>query len=170
MGVPGANGVVRGGLPIAAGAGVAAPVEGSDAVAVAFFGDGATGEEPFHESLNIASLLKLPVVWVCENNQYAADTPVGAGLSARNVADLAAGYQMPGYVVDGNDVLAVYDAASDAVRRARAGLGPTLLECKTWRHHGHAVRYAMPPERRPAELIAHWAAPHPLPAFQTFLT
>src|SRR6266850_4816217 len=87
VGMLGANGIVGAGLPIACGAGVAAQLEGSDAVAVGFFGDGATGEGPFHESLNIASLLKLPVVWVCENNQYAADTPVEGGLSARNVAD-----------------------------------------------------------------------------------
>src|SRR5258708_32780258 len=97
--IVGANGIVGAGLPITAGAGVAAQLEGSDAVAVGFFGDGATGEGPFHESLNIASLLKLPVVWVCENNQYAADTPVENGLAARNVADLAAGYDMPGPVV-----------------------------------------------------------------------
>src|SRR6266516_2361323 len=87
VGMLGANGIVGAGLPIAAGAAVAAQLEGSDVVAVGFFGDGATGEGPFHESLNIASLLKLPVVWVCENNQYAADTPVGSGLSAPNVAD-----------------------------------------------------------------------------------
>src|SRR5438445_12346752 len=125
-GMLGANGIVGAGLPITAGAGVAAQLEGSDAVAVGFFGDAATGEGPFHESLNVASLLKLPVVWVCENNQYAADTPVGAGLSARDVADLAGGYQMPGYVVDGNDVMAIYAAASKAVARGRAGHGPTL--------------------------------------------
>src|SRR6202043_1897273 len=113
-GMLGANGIVGAGLPIAAGAGVAAQLEGSDAVAVSFFGDGATGEGPFHESLNIASLLKLPVVWVCENNQYAAETPVGVGLAAHNVADLAAGYDMPGYVVDGNDVLAVHAATHEA--------------------------------------------------------
>src|SRR5438445_8633773 len=89
-GMLGANGIVGAGLPIAAGAGVAAQLEGSDAVAVGFFGDGATGEGPFHESLNVASLLKLPVVWVCEINQFAADTPVAPGLSARNVAALAA--------------------------------------------------------------------------------
>src|SRR5947207_7481627 len=121
VGMLGANGIVGAGLPIAAGAAVAAQLEGSDGVSVGFFGDGATGEGPFHESLNIAALLKLPVIWVCENNQYAADTPVEAGLSARHVADLAAGYDMPGYVVDGNDVLAVYAAASRAVARARAG-------------------------------------------------
>jgi pyruvate dehydrogenase E1 component alpha subunit len=148
---------------------VAAQLEGSDAVAVGFFGDGATGEGPFHESLNVASLLKLPVVWVCENNQYAADTPVGSGLAARNVADLAAGYQMPGRVVDGNDVLAVYAAAHEAVSRARAGEGPTLLECKTWRRHQHAVRNVLPPDRRPAELKAQWEARDPIPAFEGYL-
>src|SRR3990170_4046383 len=108
VGMLGANGIVGAGLPITAGAGLAAQLEGGDGVAVGFFGDGATGEGPFHESLNIASLWKLPVVWVCENNQYAVDTPVAGGLAARNVADLAAGYGMPGAIVDGNDVLAVY--------------------------------------------------------------
>jgi TPP-dependent pyruvate/acetoin dehydrogenase alpha subunit len=106
---------------------------------------------------------------VCENNQYAADTPVGNGLSARNVADFAAGYQMPGYVVDGNDVLAVYAAAHEAVGRARAGQGPTLLECKTWRRHQHAVRDAIAPDRRPPDLIAQWEAHDPIPAFETYL-
>jgi acetoin:2,6-dichlorophenolindophenol oxidoreductase subunit alpha len=168
-GMLGANGIVGAGLPITAGAGVAAQLEGGDGVAVGFFGDGATGEGPFHESLNIASLLKLPVVWVCENNQYAADTPVAAGLAPRNVADLAAGYDMPGFVVDGNDVLAVYAAAETAVARARAGQGPTLLECKTWRHHGHALRSAMPPERRPADQIASWRARDPIDGFESYL-
>jgi acetoin:2,6-dichlorophenolindophenol oxidoreductase subunit alpha len=168
-GMLGANGIVGAGLPITAGAGVAAQLEGGDGVAVGFFGDGATGEGPFHESLNIASLLKLPVVWVCENNQYAADTPVAAGLAPRNVADLAAGYDMPGFVVDGNDVLAVYAAAETAVARARAGQGPTLLECKTWRNHGHALRSAMPPERRPADQIASWRARDPIDGFESYL-
>src|SRR2546423_5453537 len=130
VGMLGANGIVGAGLPITAGAGVAAQLEGSDAVAVGFFGDGATGEGPFHEALNIASLMKLPGVWVCENNQYAADTPVASGLAPRHGPGLAAGYHMPGFVVDGNHVPAVYAATGEAVRRARAGDGPTLLECK----------------------------------------
>jgi pyruvate dehydrogenase E1 component alpha subunit len=168
-GMLGANGIVGAGLPIAAGAAVAAQLEGSDAVAVGFFGDGATGEGPFHESLNIAALLKLPVIWVCENNHYAADTPVESGLAARNVADLAAGYAMPGYVVDGNDVRAVYAATHQAVNRARAGEGPTLLECKTWRQHVHAQRENPPPDRRPDELKQHWADRDPIPAFERYL-
>ncbi len=169
VGMLGANGIVGAGLPITAGAGVAAQLEGSDAVAVGFFGDGATGEGPFHESLNIASLWKLPVIWVCENNQYAVETPVASGLAARNVADLAAGYDMPGYIVDGNDVLAVYTAAKEAVRRARAGEGPTLLECKTWRTHQHALRDVVTVDKRPADQIAYWAAHDPLEGFERYL-
>jgi pyruvate dehydrogenase E1 component alpha subunit len=109
------------------------------------------------------------VVWVCENNQYAGDTPVASGLAARNVADLAAGYGIPGKVVDGNDVIGVYAAAQEAVRRARAGGGPSLLECKTWRHHVHAVREVPGPDRRPAELKAEWEARDPIPAFERYL-
>jgi pyruvate dehydrogenase E1 component alpha subunit len=169
VGMLGANGIVGAGLPIAAGAAVAAQLDGSDAVAVGFFGDGATGEGPFHESLNISALFKLPVVWVCENNQYAGDTPVASGLAARNVADLAAGYGFPGQVVDGNDVLAVYTAAHAAVARARSGAGPSLLECKTWRHHVHAVRETPPPDRRPAELRSEWERRDPIPAFERYL-
>src|SRR2546428_334820 len=103
VGMLGANGIVGAGLPITAGAGVAAQFEGQGGVAVGFFGDGAAGEGPFHEALNIAALWKLPVVWVCENNAFAVETPVGSALAADNVADLAAGYKMPGYVIDGND-------------------------------------------------------------------
>src|SRR5690348_12200856 len=109
VGMLGANGIVGAGLPITAGAGLAAQLEGGDNVAVGFFGDGATGEGPFHESLNIAALWKLPVVWVCENNGYAVETPIETALAADNVADLAAGYKIPGYVIDGNDVEAVYE-------------------------------------------------------------
>jgi pyruvate dehydrogenase E1 component alpha subunit len=134
-----------------------------------FFGDGATGEGAFHESLNISALMKLPVIWVCENNQFAAETPVNAGLAPNNVADLAAGYGMPGALIDGNDVLAVYVAAHDAVERARSGLGPSLLECKTWRLHNHAHRGVPPPDRRPADLKAYWEARDPIPAFERYL-
>jgi pyruvate dehydrogenase E1 component alpha subunit len=169
VGMLGANGIVGAGLPIAAGAAVAAQLEGSDAVAVGFFGDGATGEGPFHESLNISALLSLPVVWVCENNQYAAETPVATGLAARNVADLATGYGIPGRVVDGNDLLSVYAATREAVQRARSGAGPTLLECKTWRHHVHALREVPTPDRRPTELRARWEARDPIPAFEQYL-
>jgi pyruvate dehydrogenase E1 component alpha subunit len=165
IGMLGANGIVAAGLPIAAGAGLAAQLDGGDGVAVCFFGDGASGEGPFHESLNIASLWKLPVVYVCENNQYAADTPTARGLSATNVAALADGYNIPGLVVDGNDPLVVRHAALEAVNRARSGGGPTLIECRTWRHLQHAIRGPLAPERRPAELVAEWQARDPLPMF-----
>ncbi|MFN8525967.1 MAG: thiamine pyrophosphate-dependent dehydrogenase E1 component subunit alpha [Chloroflexota bacterium] len=170
VGMLGANGIVGGGLPITAGAGLAAQLEGSDGVAVGFFGDGATGEGPLHESFNIASLWKLPVIWVCENNQYAVDTPVTAGLAAVDVVKLAAGYDMPGVVVDGNDVQAVHAAAATAVARARAGQGPTLLECKTWRQKQHALRDVVAPDRRPPELIAHWMARDPIALFEQVIT
>jgi pyruvate dehydrogenase E1 component alpha subunit len=169
VGMLGANGIVGAGLPIAAGAAVAAQLEGSHGVTVGFFGDGATGEGPFHESLNISALMKLPVLWVCENNQYAADTPVKTGLAPNDVADLASGYGIPGKVIDGNDVLAVFAATQEAVTRARDGLGPTLLECKTWRRHNHAHRGAPPPDRRPPDLRAYWEARDPIPAYEEYL-
>src|SRR5215210_5309466 len=170
VGMLGANGIVGGGLPITAGAGLAAQFEGRGDVAVGFFGDGATGEGPFHESLNISALWKLPVVWVCENNGYAVETPIEAALAADNVADLAAGYKIPGYVIDGNDVEAVYEAAREAVGRARAGEGPTLLECKAWRRGSHAQRAVPPPESRPDDRIEHWTGRDPIDAFQRRLT
>ena len=170
VGMLGANGIVGAGLPITAGAALAAQLEGGDNVAVAFFGDGATGAGSFHESLNIAALWKLPVVWVCENNHFAVDTPVEVALAAGDVAALASGYNMPGITVDGNDVLAVHEAARVAVARARAGDGPSLLECKTWRGRMHALRDAPPPEGRPSALIADWAARDPIAAFERLLT
>ena len=169
VGMLGANGIVGAGLPITAGAGLAAQLEGGDNVAVAFFGDGATGAGSFHESLNIAALWKLPVVWVCENNGFAVDTPVESSLAAKDVAALAAGYDIPGAIVDGNDVLAVNEAARIAVERARAGDGPTLLECKTFRRHQHALRDAVAREGRPAELVAEWQARDPITAFERVL-
>jgi len=156
IGMLGANGIVAGGLPIASGAALAAQLEGAGGVVACFFGDGATGEGEFHESLNIAALWKLPVIFVCENNRFGADNAVE---SVRVVADIslhAAAYGMPGVAVDGNDVLAVRDATGNAVDRARRGEGPTLLHCQTFRWLFHAMRDAPPPETRPAALLAEW--------------
>ena len=156
IGMLGANGIVAGGLPIASGAALAAQLEGASGVVACFFGDGATGEGEFHESLNIAALWKLPVIFVCENNRFGADNAVE---SVRVVADIslhAAAYGMPGVAVDGNDVLAVRDATGNAVDRARRGEGPTLLHCQTFRWLFHAMRDAPPPETRPAALLAEW--------------
>ena len=140
IGMLGANGIVAGGIPIVTGAGLAAQLEGKGRVAVSFFGDGASNAGPFHESINIAATWKLPMLYVCENNLYSAGTLAAETLALSDVAARAAGYGIPGVVVDGNDVMAVYEAAEAAVNRARAGQGPTLIECKTYRWRGHTER------------------------------
>jgi TPP-dependent pyruvate/acetoin dehydrogenase alpha subunit len=139
LGILGANGIVGGGIPIATGAALASSFRGNDAVAVSFFGDGASNEGTFHESLNLAGLWKLPVIYVCQNNCYAEFTPTSESTSVRDIAVRAQGYNMPGVIVDGNDVLAVYDAVKTAVARAKRGEGPTLVEAKTYRWEGHVV-------------------------------
>ncbi len=138
-GMLGANGIVGAGLPIACGAALTAKLTKSGRVAVAFFGDGASNIGAFHESLNLASVWKLPVVFVCENNRYGEATPVEYALAADHVADRAAAYRMPGVIADGQDVLDVYAKAREAVSHARAGDGPVLLECETYRYFGHFV-------------------------------
>jgi acetoin:2,6-dichlorophenolindophenol oxidoreductase subunit alpha len=136
-GMLGANGIVGGGFPLATGAGLTAKHNGRGQVAVCFFGDGAANQGTFHEGLNLSGIWKLPVVFVAENNGYAETTPVAYHMSCRDIADRAAGYGMPGVTVDGLDVFAVYEAASEAIARARRGEGPSLIECKTYRYHGH---------------------------------
>jgi pyruvate dehydrogenase E1 component alpha subunit len=136
-GMLGANGIVGGGFPLAAGAGLTAKSNGKGQVAVCFFGDGAANQGTFHEGLNLAGIWKLPVIFVAENNGYAESTPVTYHMSCRDIADRAAGYGMPGVTVDGLDVFAVYEAAGEAIARARRGDGPSLIECKTYRYHGH---------------------------------
>src|SRR5437016_4292375 len=140
IGMLGANGIVAGGISIITGAGLAAQMEGKGGVAVSFFGDGASNAGPFHECLNIAATWKLPMVYVCENNIYAANTAAAKTHALSDVAARAAGYGIPGVVVDGNDIVAVHQAASQAVDRARSGGGPTLIECKTYRWRGHTER------------------------------
>ena len=162
VGMLGANGIVGGGLPIACGAALAAQLDGRGAVTICFFGDGAAAEGEFHESLNIAALWKLPIVFVCENNQYAANNSVGVQHPRVDIAAHAAPYDMPGVAVDGNDVLAVRAATGTAVARARAGEGPSLLECRTYRWRFHAMRAAVPPDTRPAEEITAWKARDPI--------
>jgi TPP-dependent pyruvate/acetoin dehydrogenase alpha subunit len=162
VGMLGANGIVGGGLPIACGAALAAQVEGQGHVTVCFFGDGAAAEGEFHEALNIASLWKLPIVFVCENNQYAANNAVAVQHPLVDIAAHAAVYDMPGVAVDGNDVLEVRETAARAVARARRGDGPSLIECKTYRWHFHAMRAAIPPETRPLDEIASWKSRDPI--------
>ncbi len=136
-GMLGANAIVGGGIALATGAGLASSVRGSRQVAVAFFGDGAANQGILHESLNLAAIWKLPVIFVCENNGFAESTPSAYATSVADIASRATGYGIPGVVADGADVLSVYAAAHDAVERARAGEGPTLLEIKTYRFMGH---------------------------------
>ncbi len=169
IGMLGANGIVAGGIPIVTGAGLAAQLEGKGRVAVSFFGDGASNAGPFHESINIAATWKLPMLYVCENNLYSAGTIAADTLALSDVAARAAGYGIPGVVVDGNDVMAVYEAAEAAVSRARAGQGPSLIECKTYRWRGHTERPGQE-DPRPKEEIEEWRQRDPINRFATNLT
>jgi pyruvate dehydrogenase E1 component alpha subunit len=137
VGILGANGIAGGGLPIAVGAGWSAKWRGTDQVTACFFGDGSSNNGTFHESLNLASLHKLPVIFVCENNQYGISVCQTKHQPITDIATRATSYDMPGALVDGNDVLQIYHSASKAAKRARAGEGPTLMECKTYRWRGH---------------------------------
>jgi TPP-dependent pyruvate/acetoin dehydrogenase alpha subunit len=169
VGMLGANGIVGGGLPIACGAALAAQLEGRGDVTVCFFGDGAAAEGEFHEALNIAALWKLPIVFVCENNQYAANNAVAAQHPRVEIAAHAGAYAIPGVTADGNDVLAVRARTGEAVARARGGEGPSLVECQTYRWHFHAMRAAIPPESRPAEEIAAWKGRDPIARLEQHL-
>ena len=152
----GANGIVAGGIPIAVGAALSAKMQKNGKVVICFFGDGANNEGAFHEALNMASIWKLPVVFVCENNGYGMSTSTARSTSVANIADRAAGYSMPGVIVNGNDFSAVAEVSTTAIERARRGEGPTLIECKTYRHRGHSKsdrnRY------RTKEEIEEWKA------------
>jgi acetoin:2,6-dichlorophenolindophenol oxidoreductase subunit alpha len=159
-GTIGCFGIVGGSIPAATGAALAAQLHGQDRVAVAFFGDGAANQAYFHESLNWAAVRKLPAVYVCENNLYGEWTAMDRVTSVTRLADRAQAYAIPGVRVDGNDMLAVRDAARAAVDRARGGEGPTLLECLTYRHRGHAR--SEPGLYRPREEVAEWLTRDPL--------
>ena len=163
----GANGIVGGGIPIAVGAALSVKRQGSDAVVVSFFGDGANNEGAFHEALNMASVWKLPVIFVCENNNYGMSTSTKRSTAVPNVADRAVAYAMPGVIVDGNRFADVAEASFAAVAHARAGKGPTLIECKTYRIRGHSRsdrnRY------RTKEEIEGWQARDPIVLFEAEL-
>ena len=163
-GILGGNGIVGGGIPYAAGAAYSAVLDGTDRVTVAFFGDGASNQGAFHETLNIAAAWSLPLIFVCENNLYAEMTPFKETVKETDIAKRAVGYGIPGVVVDGNDVLAVLAATRTAVARARAGEGPTLLELKTYRTGGHFQ--GDPCKYRTREEEALWKSRDPLPKFR----
>ena len=154
-GMLGVNPIVGMGTPHAVGAALSARVRGTDEVAVAFFGEGAASMGVVHEAMNLASIWALPVIFVCENNGYAQATPVEYAVAADRISDRAAAYRMPGVTVDGQDVLAVWGAAAEAVRRGRSGGGPSLVECLTYRYHGHhqgddTLRYRLAEEEKAA--------------------
>jgi pyruvate dehydrogenase E1 component alpha subunit len=163
----GANGIVGGGIPIAVGAALAQRLTGSERVVVSFFGDGAANEGAFHEAANLAAIWQLPVVFVCENNQYGMSMPTSQAFAITHIADRAAGYGFPGVTVDGNDLVAVYEAVSVAADRARAGAGPSLVEAVTYRWKGHSKsdknRY------RTRDEIAVWQRRDPIPRFEDAL-
>jgi pyruvate dehydrogenase E1 component alpha subunit len=167
LGILGANGIVGAGLPIATGAGLSAKLLGSGRVAMCFFGDGASNQGTFHEAINIASAFDLPVVYVCENNMYGVGTRQCDVRNVEDIADRALAYGIPGFAVDGNDVTAVYQACWQAVERARAGDGPSLIECKTYRWQCHFE--GEPDTYRSDEEVAAWMEREPIAPYRASL-
>jgi 2-oxoisovalerate dehydrogenase E1 component len=163
----GANGIVAGGIPIAVGAGLSIRMQGQDRVVLCFFGDGAANHGNFHEGLNMAAIWRLPVVFLCENNQYAMSMPIRKAMAVPRVADRAAAYGIPGETVDGMDVLAVYRAVRTAVDRARRGEGPTLIEAITYRYKGHSKSDRQ--VYRTKEEVQAWMARDPIARFRAWL-
>lgn len=169
LGILGANGIVGGGPPIAMGAAFGNRFLGNDKVSVTFFGDGASNEGSVHEAANMAGLYKLPMVFICENNGYGEYTPQAKHQAIVDVADRAAGYGMPGVVVDGMDAIAVYEASKEAIDRARSGDGPTLLECKTYRYYDHVGIRGMGLNYRTDEEVEEWKKKDAIDAMEVLL-
>ena len=163
----GANAIVGGGLPIAVGGALAAKMQGADRVCVTFFGDAASNQGTFHESLNLASVWKLPVVFICENNGFGISVPAWQSTSVKDISVRAKGYDMPGETVDGNDVLDVLKAVEKAAARARRGEGPSLIECKTYRLRGHWT--GDPEVYRTREDVESWWAKDPITRLRAYL-
>jgi TPP-dependent pyruvate/acetoin dehydrogenase alpha subunit len=163
LGILGANGIVAGGIPMASGAALAFKMRGEDRIALAFFGDGAVNEGAFHEAANLAGLWNLPIVFFCENNLYGEGTPQNKQAPVADLSIRAEGYAFPGVIVDGNDVLAVYQVTLAAVERARTGQGPTLIEGKTYRFRGHYE--GDPMVYRSKEEMETWRQHDPIPVF-----
>jgi len=167
LGNLGATAVVGSAIPIAVGAALSCQLRGTKQVVACFFGDGASNNGTFHEALNMAAIWRLPVLFVCENNLYAMGTRISNVTAIENIADRASAYGMLGVIVDGNDVIEVYRAAKEAVDRARNGGGPTLIECKTYRHKGHS-RFD-PAKYRPPDEVEEWMKKDPILRFKNTL-
>jgi len=164
IGMLGANGINGAGIPIAAGCALSAQMRGTDQVTVCFFGDGAAGVGAFHEGINFASTLKLGVVYVIENNQWFVNSRTSDCVNIDHLADRASAYGIPGAVVDGNDVIAVYDVMGEAIARARRGEGPTLVECQTYRLRGHME--GDPQDYKPEQEQQEWEKRAPIPSYK----
>lgn len=167
LGILGADGIVGGGIPIATGAALSAKLRKSGQVALCFFGDGASNQGTFHEAINIAASFSLPAVYVCENNLYGVGTRQSQVRKIEDIAERAKAYDIPGVIVAGNDVVAVYQATKEAVNRARAGEGPTLIECKTYRWHTHFE--GEPDTYRTPEEVETWKEREPIAPFRRLL-
>lgn len=167
-GMLGADGIVGGGIPIAVGAALGARLKNSLSVVFSFFGEGASNQGSFHEALNLASVQRLPVVFICENNLWALSAPFAETTAGRSVANRASAYGLPGVRVDGNDVQAVFEVVSDAAAHARQGLGPSLLECESYRWEGHSIFTKL--EIRPEKEIKQWKQQDPIFRLRTQLT
>ncbi|MHB1347371.1 MAG: thiamine pyrophosphate-dependent dehydrogenase E1 component subunit alpha [Candidatus Humimicrobiaceae bacterium] len=166
LGILGANGIVGGGIPIATGAALSIKIDNSSKVVLCFFGDGASNQGTFHESINIASAFKLPVVYICENNLYGVGTYQPSVRGVEHIADRAIGYGIPGEIVDGNSVEDVHDAVLKAATFAREKKGPTLLECKTYRWYGH---FEGDIDNRPKEELLSWKEKDPIVLYRKYL-
>jgi acetoin:2,6-dichlorophenolindophenol oxidoreductase subunit alpha len=168
IGMLGADGIVGAGLPIASGAAFAAQLEKKGTIAAVFFGDGACNEGEFHEALNLAGIWKLPLLFVCENNQYGVNTPASYAMSAKDITRIPEAYHIKNKVIYGNDVETVYQAAAEAIALLRKGEGPYFLECQTYRWHKHFLSKALE-DLRPAEELEAWKKKCPVAAFETKL-
>jgi acetoin:2,6-dichlorophenolindophenol oxidoreductase subunit alpha len=167
LGIFGNTSMLGANLPVAAGLAYTFKMEKSDNVVIAYFGEGASNTGDFHEALNFAGVQQLPIVFICENNQYAYSVPVEKSMAIDDVAIRAEGYGFDGVAINGNDVLAVYQASLGAIARARSGGGPTLIECKTYRWHGHSEHDKA--FYRSDEELAMWKSRDPIPTFNTYL-
>ncbi len=167
LGIFGNTSMLGANLPVAAGLALTFKMEKTENVVVAYFGEGASNVGDFHEALNIAGVQRLPIIFVCENNQYAYSVPVEKSMAIDDVADRAESYGFDGVAINGNDVLAVYQATQGALARARTGEGPTLIECKTYRWHGHSEHDKA--FYRTKEELAMWKSRDPIPTFTTYL-
>jgi acetoin:2,6-dichlorophenolindophenol oxidoreductase subunit alpha len=167
LGIFGNTSMLGANLPVAVGLGLTFKMEKIDNVVVAYFGEGASNVGDFHEALNMAGVYRLPILFICENNQYAYSVPVEKSMAIDDVADRAESYGFDGVAINGNDVLAVYQATLGALARARKGEGPTLIECKTYRWHGHSEHDKA--FYRTKEELAMWKSRDPIPTFTTYL-